>query len=380
MTNFVQSNQAFFVDDTTPENRHESLPPGNYMIQKNPNTGALFFVQMESFTLPTKMYGNISSRADRILNTFYDRPNTTGVLLSGEKGSGKTQLARVISARAKEQGIPTIVINAPWCGEGFNKLMQSITQPVIVFMDEFEKVYDSEDQESVLTLLDGTVTGKKMFIFTVNDKWRINAHMRNRPGRIFYLIEFGGLSHEFIVEYCKDNLNDQSQLDSVTRVAMLFEEFNFDMLKALVEDMNRYNESAIQVLELLNAKPDTRSGAEHDVELFIEGVKVEIYQDSWDNSPLATHQQSFHLTQVSKPKIKSATPTNTAVDGIGYIGLDEPEDDAEDDEIKHEFMLGDMKEIDPARGVYVFVNKEGARAVFTRAARREFSYRDSLAF
>jgi hypothetical protein len=79
-----------------------------------------------------------------------------------------------------KQGVPTIVINAPWCGDKFNTLIQSIQQPCIVMFDEFEKVYSSEEQEAMLTLLDGIYSSKKLFLLTSNDKWRVDSHMRNR--------------------------------------------------------------------------------------------------------------------------------------------------------------------------------------------------------
>ena len=59
-----------------------------------------------------------------------------------EKGSGKTLLAQHTSIlAAKEHGIPTIVVNKPWFGDNFNSFIQSISQPLIIFFDEFEKVH-----------------------------------------------------------------------------------------------------------------------------------------------------------------------------------------------------------------------------------------------
>jgi hypothetical protein len=80
--------------------------------------------------------------------------------------------------------------------------------------------------------------------------------MRNRPGRIFYLIEFGGLEEEFIVEYCRDNLKDQSYVPDMIRVSLLFDIFNFDLLTAFVEESNRYGENPKSLVKLLNAKPE----------------------------------------------------------------------------------------------------------------------------
>jgi SpoVK/Ycf46/Vps4 family AAA+-type ATPase len=100
------------------------------------------------------MYGNTLRHTDRIINSFWKRPQQTGVLLNGEKGSGKTLLAKNISVELAKEGVPTIVINRDWTGDGFFKLLQDIDQPCVVLFDEFEKVYDREKQEEILTLLD----------------------------------------------------------------------------------------------------------------------------------------------------------------------------------------------------------------------------------
>jgi hypothetical protein len=232
----------------------DTLPVGNYIVVET-MTG-LKFQRVDAFKEPGRMYGNINQRAERILNTFLDRPRTTGVLLEGEKGSGKSQLARNVSRAGYEMDLPTIIINAPFHGDQFNNLLACIEQPAIILMDEFEKVYNvPELQEQVLTLLDGMMTSQKLFILTVNNKYRVNEHMKNRPGRIFYSISFSGLESDFIREYCEDNLDDKSEIENVLKVGALFKAFNFDMLKALVEEMNRYKESTFDALELLNAKP-----------------------------------------------------------------------------------------------------------------------------
>ena len=85
----------------------------------------------------------------------------------------------------------------------------------MVLFDEFEKVYDSDEQEEMLTLLDGVFPSKKLFVLTCNDKWRVNQHMRNRPGRIFYMLDFTGLDEDFVVEYCHDNLKNLANIDGV---------------------------------------------------------------------------------------------------------------------------------------------------------------------
>jgi hypothetical protein len=217
-----------------------------------------------------------------------DRDNATGVMMTGEKGSGKTLLTKNVSIQLAKQGIPTIVINAPWNGDKFNTFIQNIEQPCAILFDEFEKTYNERDeQEAILTLLDGVFPTKKLFMLTCNDKWRIDQHMRNRPGRIFYMIDFKGLDADFIRQYCGDNLKNKVHIETIVNVGSLFAEFNFDMLKSLVEEMNRYNESPQEALEMLNAKPEFDSGTEYNIKIVHNGREIKTSrQEKFAGNPL----------------------------------------------------------------------------------------------
>lgn len=228
--------------------------------------GGFYLEEVEAFKTPRKIYGNCIKNADRIISTFWDRNNNTGVLLTGEKGSGKTLLARQVAIQSK---LPVIIVNSDYSGDNFNSFLGSISQPCIILIDEFEKVYKKESQEKMLTLLDGTYQSRKLFLFTSNDKWRIDDNMKNRPGRIFYLIEFGGLEEEFITEYCKDNLRNTSYLQNVLEVSRLFDVFNFDLLNSIVEESNRYNEDPKDLIKLLNAKPEYAGDIDYSISVKI---------------------------------------------------------------------------------------------------------------
>jgi DNA polymerase III delta prime subunit len=288
MAYFLRSGTNWRVTSKESMDLHELLPAGNYTVGQDPY-GNFFLEQIEDFELPEKLYGKTTRHTDRIINSFWKRPTQTGVLLNGEKGSGKTLLAKNISTELAKQGVPTIVINKAWTDEGFFKLLQDIDQPCIIMFDEFEKVYDRDDQERILTLLDGVFASKKLYILTVNDKWRIDSHMRNRPGRIFYLIDFKGLEASFIREYAEDKLENKSYIDQLCNIAALYSEFNFDMLKALVEEMNRYNESPSDALELLNIKIENDNGSKYKLSLVTNGKSVsddELEDKEWKGNPL----------------------------------------------------------------------------------------------
>ena len=352
MAYFLKSGNTFRVSSKEAMNLHEQLPAGNYTIAQD-MMGNFYLEQIDDFEIPTKMYGNTLRHTDRIINTFWDRPQQTGVLLNGEKGSGKTLLAKNLSAELAKQGVPTIVINRDWKGDAFFKLLQDIDQPCVVLFDEFEKVYDRDDQEQILTLLDGVFGSKKLYVLTCNDKYRIDSHMRNRPGRIFYLLDFKGLDTAFIREYCEDRLNNKQYIDQICGLTSLFNQFNFDMLKALVEEMNRYNESPSEALEMLNAKIEYDEGAKFDIKLIDAGVEIENCSPSnWRGNPLS-------------------------VAGISVDYHPDPEDDAAYKEFR--FTPENLINLNAQEGRFIFESK-GARLVMTRAKEKQMFDYSHLAF
>jgi hypothetical protein len=287
MAYYLRNGSSFTVSSKKNLDLYEQLPAATYTIKKDIYDN-LFLEIIEDFAVSGKMYGDIEDQATRILTTFGDRPASTGVMLAGEKGSGKSLLAKMISANGIAQGIPTIVINTPWCGDKFNTFIQSIDQPVILLFDEFEKVYGHEEQEQILTLLDGVFPSKKLFMLTCNDKWRIDQHMRNRPGRIYYMIDFDGLSTEFVREYCHDNLINKEHIETMCNFASVFSKFNFDMLKAIVEEMNRFGETPELAIRWLNTKPEFSSRVDYAVTLQGKTITVTEYEKSWSGNPLSS--------------------------------------------------------------------------------------------
>lgn len=346
MSHFIRNGSSFTVSDDASLDIYKKLPAGNYIVKETPQ-GQLYLEQVDEFSRPKKLYGDCARNTDRILNTYLLRDISTGVMLAGEKGSGKSLLAKNLSIVAAEQGIPTIVINSPWRGDGFNKLIQDIDQPAIILFDEFEKVYNREEQESILTLLDGVFPQKKLFVLTCNDKYRIDAHMRNRPGRIFYLIDYKGLSAEFIIEYCEDNLKAKEHAETICKISQMFDQFNFDMLKALVEEMNRYGETPQEALRMLNAKPEFDDGSKYKVELYIDEVLQEHADKTWHGNPL--------------------NPRGVSID---YDPTPEDEDTGWSDV---HFVSADLKDIISKDGIFVFA-KNNIKVVLTKEKQVPFDY------
>jgi hypothetical protein len=315
------------------------LPPGTYAVRHGALIG-FYLERIEDFKLPAKLYGDVNSRAHRILNTFGCRPSGTGVLLSGHKGAGKTMLTKRVSQLGQELDIPTLVVNEPFCGDEFNAFIGGMSQSAIILFDEFEKVYDHEKQPHLLTLLDGLYPSKKLFLLTVNDRSRIDKHMINRPGRLFYSLDFAGLPRAFVEEYCVDNLENKSNLSGVLNVAAFFTEFTFDMLQALVEEMNRYNENATDAMQMLNMRPQNDEGGQYN----IKGLR--------NGAPILCDGQSHNEVNRSPLSLNGMEVTFYGFDEgeVPADGLSEPE--------SYTLDINLLKEVNIDEGRFVFATHD----------------------
>ncbi len=228
------------------------LPPGNYTFCRNDLTGEYYLEESEPFVLPEKLYGKTEKWSNRIIDASRREENQTGVVLSGTKGSGKTLLSKSIAVKS---GLPVLIVNDPFSDDRFLRTVQGISQRAVVLFDEFEKIYDREAQERVLTLFDGVYTARnKIMIMTCNDLSAVQDFFLNRPGRLRYAIEFRGLETDFIKEYCADKLANPEYLQDILKVALGSFDFNFDMLQALVRELNLYGGTVEENLEILNVK------------------------------------------------------------------------------------------------------------------------------
>lgn len=244
--------------------RINRIPPGVYTFK--PGLKQDYLVPDGKLRpVPPKIYGDAQKMVDRIVTTFLDR-NTlnlkTGVLLSGLKGSGKTLIsALAINKLITEHGAACIRIKQQIPGEALERMIGTTDQPIILDFDEYEKVYRIDEdgdvglvakrvQESLLGLLSGGMVKNLLSLFQVNRSGRINEFFINRPNRIFYTLDFGGLPRAVIEQFAKDRLPEKVSSDFTARVNRI-PEVSFDILTSIAEEVLRYGCSTEEAMRIM---------------------------------------------------------------------------------------------------------------------------------
>ena len=135
--NIVSAGSKFMVygDDVQ---TYKELPIGAYEVHASQMTG-FFLTKRNDFKVTEKVYGNHAVKVDKVLKSFSLADRNFGLILSGQKGIGKSMFMRVLAEKANGMGYPVIVVNnyIP----GIDNFLGDIEQEVIVLFDEFEKTF-----------------------------------------------------------------------------------------------------------------------------------------------------------------------------------------------------------------------------------------------
>lgn len=255
------STLRIFSDDLTVEDR---IPAGTYDVNFDPMSGYSLSMR-PNFKTTEKVYGNHLQMVDRMLDRYNKIDGNFGTILGGRKGTGKSMTARIVSEKLLGQDIPTILVteNTP----GLPRFLQSIEQPALILIDEFEKIFnkgekDTEDEQvQFLSLFDGLVNNHHFYLITINDYNKLNQYFIGRTGRFYYDITYESLSSDEVKDYLADKLNNTHNLN---RLASLLYRINvnYDQLQAITSELN-YGESVENILDYLNSGLDDNTRYRH---------------------------------------------------------------------------------------------------------------------
>lgn len=220
---------------------YEKLPLGTYEINFDKMMGFFLTSHSELVVNEEKIYGSTPSKVEKVLRGFQAVDRNFGVILSGRKGIGKSLFARQLAIRAKDYGLPLILVSTYY--PGIADFISSIEQEVIVLFDEFEKTFADQEhnnpQEEMLPLFDGIDNGKKLFIITCNELHKLNSYLLNRPGRFHYHFVLGNPNPDEIKEYMTDKLKPEyHHLIKKLIGFSLNVDLTYDVLRAIAFELN----------------------------------------------------------------------------------------------------------------------------------------------
>lgn len=252
----IQSGNTFRIYDNSMKT-YDQLPPRVYLVNFDERSG-FFLTLYQDIDIKGKIYGVHQEKVNKVLTAFSKFERNLGVILSGDKGIGKSLFAKLLSAKAvNDCGMPLIIVNMyiPGIGEYIN----SIEQEVVVLFDEFDKTFARSEkrdpQAEMLTLFDGIAQGKKLFVVTCNETTNLNSFLVNRPGRFHYHFRFGYPFAEDIREYLSDQISEcyYGEIDKVITFAKKVN-LNYDCLRSIAFELESGNpfEEAIKDLNIMN--------------------------------------------------------------------------------------------------------------------------------
>lgn len=297
----------FKLNDSESISIHDSLPRGFYTVKKD-KSGEFFLEITQNFSLPDKLYGSILDDCMRVINTYKHKQDRMGVLLVGEKGSGKTLLAKLIAHKLNTGlgwNMPVVIVGEPFKGNDFNNFIANLGAKAVIIFDEFEKIYPPKDQDGILSLFDGTYTNEHLFILTVNEHSFVSPYLLNRTGRMHYLLDYNGLNEDFIRQYCDDHLENKEHVDSIANYAKSFEPFSFDMLQAAVFEMNLYKEDFKTVIQKLNIQPEFNKPITSICTIVLPNGELHIVDDDHEQDSMERFSYVFTSSEQSEVNDKS---------------------------------------------------------------------------
>lgn len=306
----INSGNTYHIYDNSVK-LYNGLPAQIYGINFNPMTGFSLY-QHEDIEIGEKIYGVHESKVLKVISSFKSFARSLGVILSGDKGIGKSLFAKILCKKAVAEGYPVVICDT--CYPGIGQFIDSIDQECVILFDEFDKTFKKSNdddkfdaQAAMLSLFDGVSMNKKLFCVTCNDIGKLNDFLVNRPGRFHYHFRFEYPNQQEIETYMRDHLSEDryGEIDKVVNFARKVD-LNYDCLRAIsyelmhcdtfeeaIADLNIIKPNAGQRCKLYVIFADGSSFCEtHYFDTFSD-EKEEIYIG--DNSPAESEYMTLEF-------------------------------------------------------------------------------------
>lgn len=236
----------------------ESIPPAVYRIHCD-REGIHLIHMLDKFDLPSHFFGDINTQHDILVKDYHNAAvgkKSTGVILAGVKGCGKTLLMEKVSNTLISMDIPVISVEENIPAFVLRKVIRS-AGPCCVLFDEFEKNYESlpsgdghkTSQTELLTLFSDSSLKGVMFMIASNTGSMINTMYIDRPGRLKRYMRFNLPGFQHFTQIAKekgvfDQIDQYTKMyieDYFTCMTNYGKDYGIDVVMELVEIVSESN-------------------------------------------------------------------------------------------------------------------------------------------
>lgn len=281
----------------------DKLPVATYHITFDPMSGFGLEKLEDNFTVSsnTKVFGHRDLKVKMVEDVYRESPKSIGVMLTGNKGIGKTLFARMVSTSMQDKfNMPTVIVDSNSGAKHSSQLagyIDTLPSNILVMFDEFEKMVDTDEQQGFLGLFDGMSVNKRLYMITANAENGVNQYFKGRPGRFFFDFKFSYLNPEEVVEYVKYYYPDleNNEAEYLSELARMFD-INYDKLNALTM-LRKVGYSFYEGVQNLNLEL-IPNGWSHSYQYATVNLTVKI-KDTGEEVYNDTFEQSIDLLGIS---------------------------------------------------------------------------------
>lgn len=240
---------------------HEGFPPGTYRVGFSPKEG-FSLIRIDDLTVGAeRVYGGRDKKVAKIFQSYTRSERSLGVMLSGDKGIGKSLFLRMVAEAAREQGLPVVVVTAD--DDGVVDFLDSLDECLVIF-DEFEKIFPAgrrgiaeglNRQNQFLSLFDGLSSVKRMYCLSVNDMSDVSTYLVSRPGRFHYHLRFDYPGPDEVRQYLVDQA-PEADPEEIENVALFSRRarLNYDHLRAIAFELRQPDTLFSEIVDDLNIR------------------------------------------------------------------------------------------------------------------------------
>lgn len=243
---YKTTNNSCFSGSIPGENIAQ-LPIGIYTIEYQGAANIPFLKPATEFKTK-ELHGESNKIVNLVQRYVANSDENLGFLFTGQSGMGKTQTIRNL---INLLDYPCIVIDHEVGSGTLTELINDAGTPVIVFFDEFEKIF-TDKSEHLLGFFDGITENRVISFCSMNETGRLSSYFFNRPGRFIFNFRFEELPVSVALEYIRSKIEVEDE-ERLTNYLGTVYNLSYDLCDKIVLLNNRLGSSNLaDSLQYLN--------------------------------------------------------------------------------------------------------------------------------